>query len=722
MTYSHPSPPSPAAVESSNQMTALPLPQVPAIAVPDEDTLSRTILALAPADLTWLHPGAIAGELPSRLATVLAAVETAIVPLLDILTHLRSPQGDWPADLAWTPANLYPYVADEVCEVLEAYQTALAATAPPATSEVSPIPPAYWLLRDLAPRLLWAIAHSSAALMNLLSGVTAAMLTPQGEWQGGLLRLVGVLTATPTETTAASWAVDLAVQRPPLAGIPPDRRLQVGSLLPTWSEGTADQLLTQLLTEIEQDQPSLAHWFRGVTGDWLVPGTCWRSGTVILQCSLEFIPLPTLVTATTASGIARVPSATEEHAASPDLTPPVTPPRSGVAIPLDLADLDREEGEGDIEGETTIFFLDDDDDEAAVDLMPPFPATVLAAAPESPTSPPLTAASFLDPEAPADTGEPTSWVDHEPDPSVGPLDLAVAAAPDSSDSTLLTVSAMFPDLPHIGTPVAAGGPIARVRGARASTIDDSPTETLRERPAVWREAALRSHLLTHFLTWQRLGLITADDASAMMPSDPEPEPAVLAILETACAIVPYLTQPELGLFLPVLEADTEEGGYALNDWLQGLFWAVTRSTYTIAQLVGGVYAQVLQPEQGWQTGTLRLVVLLTIAHGVQQWVWDLGTRQRLTAPPQWLSPDAIVCLDHQPAYPNPIRLANLQTQLLAQLRASEPRLTVWETGLPMQWQATTTIEATEATETTEAITWQSGQWHLTCNLEFVATP
>ncbi len=690
------------------------LPGVSPLPVEEEDTFSRTVLVLAPPDLDWVNPmESLANGQPVTSVLALPSVLTAIEPLVAMVTHLRSPQGDWPPDLPQTPANFYPYVVDEAYEALNAYQAVLST---PLAGEETP-PSSYWMLQDLAPRLLWAIAHSSSALMSLLSGVTATLLTPTGEWQGGLLRLVVTLTATPTLAGAVPWTVDLAVQRPPLPGVASDCGLRLGSPLSTWPEGTAGQILTHVLTLVEQDQPRLATWFKGVTGDWLIPGSAWRSGTLILQCGLEFIPLPTLV-ATAARGHV-IALATPV----PEVAPPLEVPFAGVAVPLSLADLNREEtleGDSDTEGETTIFFLEDDDlveddlaeddlageaqqqgaqesgslsdlflDRTAVptapgnldaiaetiaheviahemtDLMPPFPATPLKDGAISPEASPLAASAGF----------------------------AVEFAPDPADEALLTAAAMFPDLPGICTTIADTGPIAWVGWPLASTVTDHPP--------LWREVLLQRHLLAQLPTWQALAQ-TPDRELA------DPDPLLLALIETAGTIGADWEQPGTWLF-PGDRGPTQAASCAFGDWLLGLFWAVTRSSYTIAQLVGGVYAQVLAPEQGWQTGTLRLVVTLTIATEAQTWHWDLATRQGLTAIPPSLNPQAIVGVDHLAAYPMPIPAGTMHPQLMAQLRASDPRFTAWEAGLPLRWQAT------------EGADWKLGQWHLTSTLEFVAT-
>lgn len=722
----------------------------------DADTFSRTVLTLTEAELAGMDNGLLTGEPNASMAGALTAVLGAINPLLDMVTYLRSPAGDWPAGLPWTPENVYPYAADEAYEVCNAYESALTSISPspPVASAIAPA--REWTLQDLAPRLLWAIAHSGAAVMNLLSGVTAAIQTPQGEWQGGLLRLVVILTARPTTVETEAWAVDLAIQRPPLPGVPADRPLRIYTPLPSWTDGTAAQLLTQVHTLIEQDFPNLTAWLRGIPGDWLIPGSPWQSGTLTLHCELEFIPLPTLVPATGGDwvlGLPPVPTVETPSLDSPqppaaDLTQSSTQPVTGISVPLSLFDWARDtdrEAEGDIEGETTIFFLDEeedlgdnrlDDDELEDkldhdgnldrevdpdrekgehtpadrhDLMPPFPPTPLADDANVPDSVPLTASSLFDDVAEGDRpAPPTDLPQSSPVamPDLGTLEavpemaadraehLAENLAADRTDDPLLTAATIFPDLPTVGRVIATAGPIARVRGPLSSPSPDCLP--------LWRETLLRYHLLTQFPTWQRLAQRSDRDAL-------DPDPLILAMVETACTLIAQWEQPESWLLPPALAAFHTTGGCSLGELLLGLFWSVTRSGYAIAQLVGGVSAQVLQPEQGWQTGTLRLLWMLTITTDAQAWCWDLTTRQLLTTIPPALDPQAVICWDARLAYPTPLRVATLQTQIRHQLQMNAPQIMLWEQGLPLAWQAH------------EATTWQAGQWQLTSNLEFVAT-
>lgn len=712
----------------------------------DADTFSRTILTLTEAGLAGIGNGLLTGEPNASMTGALTAVLGAIDPLLDMVTYLRSPAGDWPPDLPWTPDNVYPYVADEAYEVRNAYESALTSIPPSPPAATALAPAREWTLQDLAPRLLWAIAHSGAAVMNLLGGVTAAIQTPQGEWQGGLLRLVAILTARPTTAETEAWAVDLAVQRPPRPGVPPDRPLHIHTPLPSWTDGTAAQLLTQVHTLIEQDSPNLSAWLRGTPGDWLMPSSPWQSGTLTLHCDLEFIPLPTLVPATGGNqvlGLPPVPTVETPSLDSPQLLAADRPQSStqsvtGISVPLSLFDWARDadrETEGDIEGETTIFFLDDEDlgdneldnegdldrdvdherengDRTPADrhdLMPPFPPTPLTDDANVPDSVPPTASSLFDDAAQGDRPAPPADLPQSSPVAIPDLETLEAApemsaeraenlaenlAADRTDDSLLTAVAIFPDLPTVGRAIATPGSIARVRGPLSSP----PPEQLPR----WREALLRQHLLTQFPTWQRLAQRSDRDVL-------DPDPLMLAMVDTACTLIAQSEQPESWLLPPALAAFHTAEGCSLGELLLGLFWSVTRSAYAIAQWVGGVYAQVLQPQQGWQTGTLRLLWMLTIATEAQVWCWDLTTRQLLTTIPPALDPQAVICWDAHLAYPTPLRVATLQAQIRHQLEMNAPQIMVWEQGLPLAWQAP------------EATAWQAGQWQLTSNLEFVAT-
>jgi len=84
----------------------------------------------------------------------------------------------------------------------------------------------------------------------------------------------------------------------------------------------------------------------------------------------------------------------------------------------------------------------------------------------------------------------------------------------------------------------------------------------------------------------------------------------------------------------------------LEELVPKLLWQVARSSYELMSWLGGVDAVVLHPGTGWATGTLRFVVILTIALGTaapeEKWAIDLATGRFLPQGGWQLDPAAMV--------------------------------------------------------------------------------
>lgn len=81
---------------------------------------------------------------------------------------------------------------------------------------------------------------------------------------------------------------------------------------------------------------------------------------------------------------------------------------------------------------------------------------------------------------------------------------------------------------------------------------------------------------------------------------------------------------------------------SLTQWMSYLLWELTSLSYDLMQLLGQVPACVLQPEWGWDAGTLRLVALLNIKSIDQDLQIDLATGQPYTPSHFCLMNDAII--------------------------------------------------------------------------------
>jgi len=89
----------------------------------------------------------------------------------------------------------------------------------------------------------------------------------------------------------------------------------------------------------------------------------------------------------------------------------------------------------------------------------------------------------------------------------------------------------------------------------------------------------------------------------------------------------------------ILELDPQ---VSLTEWISYLLWELTSLSYDLMQLLGQVPACVLQPEWGWDVGTLRLVALLNVKSIDQDLQIDLATGQPYTPSHFCLMNDAII--------------------------------------------------------------------------------
>lgn len=169
-----------------------------------DDFLDQTLIKFI--DLVSFNSISNSPEIPANLVQ-------AMQELIQILAHLRSPNGAWPSNLPQTPENLIPYVIEEVSEVLTAYRgitnCELRITNGEYFTSPAPLlqPPVILFLNTLVPQLLWNLSQTSYQFMRLLTGINAEILLPNQDWTPGKLRLVASLIIK-TENLESS--IDLA--------------------------------------------------------------------------------------------------------------------------------------------------------------------------------------------------------------------------------------------------------------------------------------------------------------------------------------------------------------------------------------------------------------------------------------------------------------------------------------------------------------------------------
>lgn len=144
----------------------------------------------------------------------------------------------------------------------------------------------------------------------------------------------------------------------------------------------------------------------------------------------------------------------------------------------------------------------------------------------------------------------------------------------------------------------------------------------------------------------------------------------------------------------------------MDELVPKLLWSLTSSTYEIMQLVGGVSAQVLQPNAPWQQGTLRLLAALHLNATDIDCLIDLSTGRSLKAETATLDRGAIVQTSTLiSSQPTPIE--TVITHVQQQLDEAMIEYRLLKDGVSMAW-----LEDIEQD-------WQSGTIKLTVSLAFV---
>ncbi|XHX80563.1 MAG: hypothetical protein RBJ76_11725 [Stenomitos frigidus ULC029] len=122
----------------------------------------------------------------------------------------------------------------------------------------------------------------------------------------------------------------------------------------------------------------------------------------------------------------------------------------------------------------------------------------------------------------------------------------------------------------------------------------------------------------------------------------------------------------------------------LDELAPKLLWSLTCHTYEMTQLLGGVPAQVLQPGEKWQQGTLRLLAVLQITAPELDYALDLSTGRSVPVKATPLPEDAIVQSSVTVLCQQPTAIATL-TGYLQQLCDRSPEHTLLVNGFAVDW-------------------------------------
>ncbi|MGA7934599.1 MAG: hypothetical protein WCA35_13715 [Kovacikia sp.] len=153
----------------------------------------------------------------------------------------------------------------------------------------------------------------------------------------------------------------------------------------------------------------------------------------------------------------------------------------------------------------------------------------------------------------------------------------------------------------------------------------------------------------------------------------------------------------------------------IEELIPKLLWQVTRSSYEVVQLIGGIEASILQPKACWQQGILRLLATLWFqAPGIDFFI-DLATGRWIRPENVFLHPGAVVqshgSLVSSAAakftrFQQPTQIATLLRSIDRQLQAATPEIQLLMGDNQVEW-----LEDEQE--------WERGTLQLKLGLEFI---
>ncbi|CAD5933165.1 hypothetical protein PCC9214_01426 [Planktothrix tepida] len=221
-----------------------------------------------------------------------APVIQAMQGLVQIIAHLRSPNGSWPSDLPQTPENLIPYVTEEVSELLAAYQTHPISASniksdsfPKKDSSIQT--PVILFLNTLISQLLWNFAQTSYQFMRLLTGINAEILLPHQDWTPGKLRLVASLIIK-TENFQSS--IDLATSDSPPTLITSEAYLQSNDCSFCQNPLEVQSFVRQITHHFQDNFQGFNLLNHPIQAEFLSPKSQWEPIEMSIEIGFQFIP------------------------------------------------------------------------------------------------------------------------------------------------------------------------------------------------------------------------------------------------------------------------------------------------------------------------------------------------------------------------------------------------------------------------------------------------
>ncbi|UBF26724.1 hypothetical protein K9N68_01600 [Kovacikia minuta CCNUW1] len=212
-----------------------------------------------------------------------------------------------------------------------------------------------------------------------------------------------------------------------------------------------------------------------------------------------------------------------------------------------------------------------------------------------------------------------------------------------------------------------------------------------------------SQTLTHQHTLRAIASLQ----QSQLPNDPHEH--LLHIITKADEIV-HGTHPisASGIYL-------QQPIRLMQELMPKLLWQITRSSYEVMQLMGGVEVSILQPGFHWQQGTLRLLPALWFQASSVNCAIDLATGRVVLSPNEFLPPETVCQIKISPASKIPLQPSQFQHPLLVeellslikqQIYKATPEIYLWMDGTPVEW-----LQGRQD--------WKEGTLHLKLGLEFM---
>lgn len=206
-----------------------------------------------------------------------------------------------------------------------------------------------------------------------------------------------------------------------------------------------------------------------------------------------------------------------------------------------------------------------------------------------------------------------------------------------------------------------------------------------------------AHLAHHWLG-QQLDNIVTQLLETQFGEETEEKAYLTSIITRASAIVTCcVTESPYFAFLQTT---------TLEAWRSRLLWQLTCISYPIMRLLGGVKAYILQPNYGWEVGTLRLLVVWNIKTMQTDLQLDLATGEAVYPSHFNLKQDAAIQFVEDDLSQEPECVDNLIAQFWVEIREASPLLKLFLEGTQLELQDSNPI-------------WQPGLMQLHLDLEFI---